>query len=628
MNSSVLTGYNVIHEFCAKTDADGRVVEVDRAGLALLGYTEADLADGINGIELFAASDRRRAAENCERILKGEWLSLMQCRIVDKSGKAYGALLDAHPDTVTGGLQCTVFLLPKQSRFAGLMSEYMAVFSSVVGSIPCGLFTVDKSGCITTWNTAAAMITGLSSMQVIGKACKEVMNCPDQETLCPLGRTYKSTVVLPVCTKMDLLLGGRKVCLQKTATFITDADGTVIGAVENFIDSSMQHETEAALEEARELAKSARRAKRHFMANMSHEIRTPINGILGMLDLLMDSEDTTTSQQDLVNSAKRSASLLKNLIGDILDFAIVDKGAADVEHTGFSLSSVIGSVVARQYELTQNRSVAIHTNIEKDVPDNIVGDSGRLYQILKHLVGNGIKFTNHGEVAINVARVPSPAKRDQADDRRLSLHFTIRDTGVGISKCRLEHIFESMSQADETSTRPFGGLGIGLSIVHHLVRLLDGRIWMDSEPDKGTTVHLVLPFKSSFHAEGAATDSNEVAVDHRAPRPAFEEGFSLMSSETDVLKDADSFCFAPKPLTDEWRSKFNRLQGIVNGQDGDAEYIIKELKEKAAAANQSSLATLLFRLLLALRREDTAAVRHYQNILSQKVDTVLSTKAV
>ncbi|MBT8339030.1 MAG: PAS domain-containing protein [Desulfatitalea sp.] len=625
MSRHATSAANTLCEFTMQTDTYGRLVSMDATGLDLLGYERGDLSTGLPFETLFLSADQQCVQDNLRRAKRGEWLGLIPYTLLDRTGNAFQALIDGRLNETGEGLRHTVLVLPRHAPAANVVKEHNTLFNTVLSSIPCGLYIVDRFGRIVHWNPAAAVITGLSSMQTIGKTCKEVISCPNLEEKCPLVNGGQGKV-MPLCVQVSMTVGSRKIQLQKTSVYINDTDDTIIGAVESFVDMSLQYETQAALAEAQELSKSARQAKRHFLANMSHEIRTPINGIIGMLELMLSSDNCGVGQRDYLLNAKRSAHLLKNLIGDLLDFAVVEKGELDIEHTGFSLHSVIGSVIVRQTELMQNKLVCIHSHIEDDVPDNIHGDSGRLYQILKHLVGNAIKFTPKGEVAVGVSKVQSPTPADTPDHRQIALHFKVSDTGVGIHKARLESIFEAMAQADESSTRTFGGLGIGLSIVHRLVVLMEGRIWMDSQPGKGTVVHFVLPFKSNIRN---TTDPAPTTMAQYQGNCWISESTGLELSPADAAEDSDpaGLKLVPMPLPDTWRDQCRELLDLMTVQPNRVEGLIKRLKKEAVNANQNGVATLLFRLLLALRRQDQDSIRHCRTVLSRKIESISGQKA-
>ncbi len=605
-------------EFRFDLDDQGRVRHIDSEGFALLGYGAADLDVPLGVLKLVADSHRDRVAENLARALRGERLGLNLYTLKSRSGRTFPVLVSSELAARGGPLRCKAFVLPTGSHLAGLLWEHQQMFRTVIEAIPSGLALVNAQGRISHWNPSAAALTGLELSRVIGQKCHEVFQCPHHDQLCPLARGDKGKCP-SLSTTVMLAAPDRTIHLQKTSNYIHDSEGRVIGAIESFVDVTQAHETGAALHEARELLESARNAKRRFMANMSHEIRTPLNAIWGLLDLMLADETTPPAHCELLASARRSAQLLVDLIDDILDFTVIDKGIVKLESTGFSLRSVLSSVIARQHDLTRNKAVSIHSQVADDVPDNLLGDSGRLYQILKHLVGNGIKFTPAGEVAVEVQRWPST---NPTGDRGVELHFSIRDTGIGIAREKLSQIFESLSQGDDSSTRSFGGLGIGLNIVKRLVELLEGRIWIQSAPGEGTTVHFLLPFRNTANADepGAAP-----------PQPAAADLDDVQTKAGWVLNPRPpagqdrphpnphpaSACTAP--LSAQWWQLYQRCQGALGTDPAEAEELLKALRIEAGAAGYSDLSTVLFRLLLAVRRNDPSEIEQYHALLQRTV---------
>lgn len=492
---------------------------------------------------------------------------------------------------------------PIAKEFSLIFNGQSHMVQILLEAISIGMCLVNDQGIITYWNAAAEQLTGLSRKQAVGRMGNEVFNCPNEEQHCPLIQKRTGSME-PLSVEIVMNNKGRSMHLRKDVHFIHAPDGTISGAIESFIDLTSQIEAETALNEARELTTSAREAKRHFMANMSHEVRTPLNGIIGLLDLLLNDHPTPTQSQNLLD-AKRLALLLLDLADNILGFSVADKGTVEIEHTGFSLSSIINSVIARQYDLKQNWSLVVHSDIDSDVPDNLVGDSGRLYHILKQLVNNAIKFTPNGEVAIGVMRVPSGQDSSQDDSRRIMLHFTIKDTGVGIPEAQLDAIFEAMSQADSSSTRTFGGLGIGLARVHHLVNLLEGRIWIESKYNLGTTVHLLLPFKDATAAEDGHAEPSSIPI-----KIGTVVGAGHLRQHFELSK---------RPLTAQWKTRFDHLETLLFTHAGEAEELIDHLKTQAKAANQKSVEKLLFRLLLAIRRNNEDDIHNYYYLLAHKI---------
>ena len=357
---------------------------------------------------------------------------------------------------------------------------------TVIDNMPDTIYVKDLESRFLVANTGVARLVGASSPdELLGKTDFDFFPAD-------LAQSYRNDELAviqsgqPVINREEPTQSpdGRSSWLLTTKAPVRNLSGAVVGLVGIGRDITVRREADAALLKAKEAAEAANGAKSEFLANMSHEIRTPMNGIIGMTELALDTE-LTSEQRDCLEIVKASSESLLTIINDILDFSKIEAGRLELESMDFDLRDALEETIRMVAPRAFQKGLELICDIRPETPRWVNGDPTRLRQIVVNLIGNAIKFTGQGEVSL-VAAVD-----DVGADSTL-LHLVVSDTGVGIAPEKQRLIFEAFSQADSSTTRQFGGTGLGLTISSRLAELMGGRIWLESEPGRGSRFHVTV----------------------------------------------------------------------------------------------------------------------------------------
>jgi two-component system sensor histidine kinase/response regulator len=413
-------------------------------------------------------------SEFCLRTKGGElrWVEIRATALLSDSGKPtgyVGSVVD-----ITERRQADEALRQSEERFRTIIEQMADDY-----------WEVDLDGNLTFFNNQVLKSSQLTREELMGRNHRDYMS---EESSRKVGQVFKQIYQTKEPVKrvlFEMIRRDRtKWFNESSVSLIVDSEGEPVGfrGVSRDVTERMRAEDE--LQQAKEAAEAANRAKSEFLANMSHEVRTPMNGILGMTELILDTE-MTYEQQEYVGLIKSSADSLLVVINDILDFSKIEAGKLSLDPIEFDLHECIEETTRALAFPAHQKGLELVCYIDPSAPEATVGDATRLRQILINLVGNAIKFTQKGEVCVEVRA--EAKKNDQA-----CLHFIVRDTGIGIPVEKQTRIFEAFTQADGSTTREYGGTGLGLTIALQLVSLMKGRIWVESIVGEGSSFHFMV----------------------------------------------------------------------------------------------------------------------------------------
>ena len=508
-----------------ETDVVGKITFSNRRGLEVLQYTQEDLARGLNALDIFIPEDQERIQKNIIRILKGQILPDVEYTARRKDGRTFPVIINAAPILRGGraaGIRGIVVDISDIKRTETALRESEAMYRAIFEGTGTAMVIIEDDTTISLVNTEFEKFTGLSREQIEGRRSWIEFTPPDELSRLMTYHDMRREDPDAVPRRYELKMRDGQGRIRHVFLSVALIPGTT-HSIASLLDITERKQAEEGLKKAKEeaerinreleainrqleesieragimahAAESANRAKSEFLANMSHEIRTPMNGIIGFSTLLQETE-LDGEQREYAEAVKLSAENLLALINDILDFSKIEAGKLTIEPIPFDLRTTLEKLADLLVVRADEKGLSLIVRYLCGAERRVIGDPGRIRQVVTNLVSNSIKFTEKGHVIISVSCETKP-------DGLPSFHFSVEDTGIGIPDGKLEYIFEKFTQADASTTRRYGGTGLGLAISKQLVECMGGTIGVTSREGKGSTFWFTLPM--TIDQEAAVT---------------------------------------------------------------------------------------------------------------------------
>lgn len=469
------------------TDKDERIIAWNPFAEKMLGFSRAELFN--KPVHELYPEDEWKQMRNLKMRKKG-LLSGIVTKLITRGGQVLDVSVSIsvlkNSDGSKHGTIGIIYDITAQKEAERKLRESENTVRVILDNSAAAITLTDSQEQIVSWNKYTEHLLGMKASDLRFLPVKSLY--PEEEWKKIRRENIRQTGSRHHLETKVINRQGKAIDVDLSVNVLRDADDNIIGSVGIMQDITEQKRAHEMLIQAKLVAEEANSTKSLFLANMSHEVRTPMNAIIGMLDLTLDME-LTEEQRDNLQVAKDAADNLLGLLNDILDLSRVEAGKITLESIEFHLPNVVRSVCKGLSVMAKKKDLDLVVNIADDVPAGIEGDPVRLRQILINLINNAIKFTPKGKITIDI-RNGAPVC-----DNKITLVFSVIDEGIGIPQNRQEQVFDVFTQADASTTRRFGGTGLGLAICRRLTEMMGGRIWVESEENKGSAFRFTAEFR-------------------------------------------------------------------------------------------------------------------------------------